>query len=551
MKFLPRRKARLGIVEWAEEKIVLPSWEPRPGPLRLETYQKGILSEYQNPLTRQISLMMCTQSGKTLMTQVIIGFAIENDPQPMMWVGASKEDVKKFIQGKLEPLVDSAESVRELVATPRGKKGRFNSLNIDFVGGSLTFGHAGSPRSLRSTTARLVVADEVDMYEGSVDSSNPLGAIRQRLQEYGADGKLIVLSTPTIKGESLIEAENDKGDGRQFNIDCPHCSTKHPVEIEHIYNEKLWCPSCASNITEYEREECLHNGIWVPTRLYTDHASFHLSRLSVARTSIKEIIRQQGIEDEKSFTVNILALPYELIELKALDPDELMNIFSTQPFERIDAVTVGVDVQQNRLEYQVQYWSGDSIAYIQTHATIPKDKNDVDLTAWWTIEEVLGDTMPDKVYIDKSYDPTYVDKGLEGPLKPWVDADIVAPIRGDSTSTSSFGKDMNRPAARGHTIVSVDEAKLIIRLMIDTNKLNVNRYDTPDDILDQIASESLQNVVSRNGKTMKRWVKKTSHIRNEALDCMVYGLAARRSLGLEYTRELIEDDAANLIGTIV
>jgi phage terminase large subunit GpA-like protein len=93
-----------------------------------------------------------------------------------------------------------------------------------YPGGSLKAIGANSPRGFRRVTVRVVYFDEVDGYptKGAGTEGDQISLGRKRAQTFD-NRKIILGSTPTLKGWSRIETAYDASSQGSFIVACPHC----------------------------------------------------------------------------------------------------------------------------------------------------------------------------------------------------------------------------------------------------------------------------------------------------------------------------------------
>lgn len=83
---------------------------------------------------------------------------------------------------------------------------------------------ANSAVGLRSTPVRYLFLDEVDGYPGDADGEgDPVDLAIQRTTTFRGRRKIYMVSTPTLKGHSRIEAAYLDSDQRYFHVPCQHC----------------------------------------------------------------------------------------------------------------------------------------------------------------------------------------------------------------------------------------------------------------------------------------------------------------------------------------
>jgi phage terminase large subunit GpA-like protein len=175
-------------------------------------------------LYEQIVMMFATQLGKTEVLYNAIGQRIHTEPQDMMMVQPTLQDAQDHSSKRFLPTVLATPVLRERVATRKSRdestSWRSRSIRGDFA---VYFAGANSASSLASKPLGFAVADEVDKWPADVDNEGPpLGLLEERMSNF-ARRKLIIASTPTIKGASEIESRYLASDRRKYFVPCPHC----------------------------------------------------------------------------------------------------------------------------------------------------------------------------------------------------------------------------------------------------------------------------------------------------------------------------------------
>jgi phage terminase large subunit GpA-like protein len=93
-----------------------------------------------------------------------------------------------------------------------------------------------------------------------------------------------MVSTPTLKGLSRIEAAFERTDRRYYHVPCPHCGLFQPIRWAYIRwpkgNVVMVCEGCEQEIPESHKGKMLALGRWVATAVGEPGvAGFHLSGL--------------------------------------------------------------------------------------------------------------------------------------------------------------------------------------------------------------------------------------------------------------------------------
>ena len=196
-------------------------------------------------------------------------------------------------------------------------------LSKEFPGGILIMTGANSAVGLRSIPARYFFLDEVDAYPASADEEgDPVTLAEARSLTFAHRRKVLLISTPTVKGFSRIEREYEASDQRRYFVPCPHCGHRQWLEFERLRWEKgkpetaaYHCKSCDEVIAEHHKTAMLAAGEWRATGTADDPSTigFHLSALysppgwkSWADIARDKEAAKGSDEAERAFRNNIL-----------------------------------------------------------------------------------------------------------------------------------------------------------------------------------------------------------------------------------------------------
>ena len=253
-----RPPPKLTISEWADRERRLDSQssaEPGRWYTSRAEYQRGMMDACSDPKNKEVVIMSAAQLGKSEALLNIIGYHIDNDPCPMLMLQPSLDMAQAFSKDRVaNGLLASTPCLQDKVRSPRSRDSGNTTLHKMFPGGAITLVGANSPSSLASRPVRLVLCDEVDRYPVSAGSEgDPIQLARKRASTFW-DRKIVMVSTPTIKGASRIEEAFEKSDQRHYHVPCPHCEHKQKLDWGHV----IWtdndpetagyrCESCAVN----------------------------------------------------------------------------------------------------------------------------------------------------------------------------------------------------------------------------------------------------------------------------------------------------------------
>jgi phage terminase large subunit GpA-like protein len=283
--WLPQERAafrppeKLGVSEWADRHRVLPTKnqaEPGPWETSRTPYLREIMDAMHEPEVREITFLKSTQVGGTEALLNCLGWAIDQDPDPAVYLMPTDKARDDFMRDRIAPMVELTPRLRSLLS---GKKRDWKKDRADFPGMTLWVLTAGSATELASRAVRWVFQDEVDKYPISTGrEADPCSLVEERARTFKDQARIVRASTPTTKSGRIWPAW-ERCDKRHFHIPCPHCGTyqvlkweqvKFPKDVrdsQRIIDEELaWyeCSSCAERITDAQKIAALQRGVWVP-----------------------------------------------------------------------------------------------------------------------------------------------------------------------------------------------------------------------------------------------------------------------------------------------
>lgn len=545
--------------EYCERYVKIPAGNAKPGPVRFKNapYQVEPLDMTVNPDCNRISLMWGAQTGKSQVQLMAMGFFIDHDPQSIMHMQPSQNDLQTWLNAKFDPMVETTPTLKEKIATPRGRDGVNNQRMKQYPGGFLMFAWAGSPKTMRGRSAPKIFPDEIDGYEATKEGS-PVQLLWQRAATFGDMRLLFETSTPTIKGASNIESAFEAGDKRRWHCPCPHCGHKQHLkwaqvtwpkddEGNHLPEKAGYaCEECGALWDDTERYAAIRAGEWIAEKPFRGHASYHLPELASTFRRLKDIVlsflEKKDSGDLQTFVNVSLAETWEE-EGETVDSVGLMSRrkeYPAQVPENALVLTAGVDVQDDRLEVEVVGWCEHEQSWNIDLRIIRGDPGQQQV--WDDLDAVLDSTYQHEnghqlhiaaTCIDSGghhtqqvYDycktrqhrRVFAIKGVGGAGRPIVSA----------PSKKQSGRQKRKVDL---FTVGVDDAKGLIysRLRICEEGPGYCHFPIERDE-EYFAQLTAEKIVTKfvKGFPRKEWIK--TRARNEALDMRVYALAALRIL---------------------
>lgn len=367
------------VSEWAENNVILSSeYAAIPGHYSVDRapYQREIMDAYNDPLIQKIVVMSSSQVGKNTVINNIIGYIIDNDPGPILMIEPSIKMAEDYSKRRIAPLIRDTKCLKRKVADAKSRDSNNTILAKGFPGGSFVLVGSNSPRDLASKPIRVVIADEIDGFEPSAGTEgDPIDLAEKRAITFW-NRKFIFVSTPNMEETSRIKPEYEAGTQEEWRLECPHCGgysyiNLYGIKFEHSKddkgNYKVWnityqCPACLEKFDEYTWKR--QPGEWVVNNPGAEGVrSFKLNAFVSPNMTWKDIILQwlkvkNDPERHKVFVNTVLGECWE--EKGEIEKEDfLLERREEYPVDLPDGVlllTSSVDVQDDRLEYEVVGW---------------------------------------------------------------------------------------------------------------------------------------------------------------------------------------------------
>jgi len=552
------------VSEWADaERRLSPEASAEPGRWRTDRapYQKEILdaagsAEPQTILFRgddgelnsyiisyvdTAVMMSSAQVGKTELLLNLIGYFVDHDPSPILLLQPTIDMGQAFSKDRLSPMVRDTPALTGKIADSSKKTSGNTILHKSFPGGHITIAGANSPASLASRPIRTVLADEVDRYPLSAGSEgDPLSLATKRTLTFWNKKKIIV-STPTVKGVSVIERMYDDSTQEQYCLPCPDCGHMQPLKWANIVFDCAGhtCEKCGA-INDQDKWK-KQPGVWIAQKQHPTTRGFHLNELLSPWRRWEQIIAEfkqakKSRETLKTFVNTSLGETWEE-EGETIDHSVLYSRrehYKVEVPAQVVVLTCAVDVQDDRLEIGVEGWGDGEENFKIDYSILRGDPSRPEL--WNRLSETLDKRYTHETGIQMRIACTVIDSGghytqqVYKYVKPREGLRVYA-IKGRSTVGSPV---VNRPSKANLGKVSLftigtDTAKETIFARLKNNEPGAGYIHFPvsplfdEEYFAQLTGEKCTTKYVK-GRPVKVWVK--TRTRNEALDIAVYNLAA-------------------------
>jgi phage terminase large subunit GpA-like protein len=534
-----------------------------------------IMDAFSDPNLREIVFQKSAQVAGSEILANVVGYYIEIEPTEIAYVAEKEDKTRAWMVESFDSMVRATPSLSRIVKTADEDN---NQKVKRFPGGQFFGFWATSPAELSSRPIQVILFDEKPAYQPTKEGDAvKLGEARTKT--YDGFEKIGKIGTPRLAGDSAdIEADFLRGDKRQFWVPCPSCDTLQLLEWKNVHWDDgdadtayMVCVHCGVQLEYEDLQEMLEAGRWIkdadlPEPFWPDHvadpevASFKINQLysPFVRWSrmVKDFLeaKKKGPGSIQMQTWVNTALgepwrPYERIEYADLGLNR--EDYTAEVPPGVLVLTGAVDVQGNRLEYEIVGWGRDDESWSIEYGVIDGDPgqdqvwDDLSdrLTRGFTGEQNVFRVQC--VFIDSGGHHTqqvyrfakanagrrwFACKGMGDRDKPivgkatWVDCRL--PGHGGKVRLFPVGTNAAKDDVFSKLKI-VEEGPGYCHFP--------NRPEYDDAYLKQLCSEK-KVMRARLGQTYYVYEKVSANARNEALDCRVYATAAKVKLNPNYEK---------------
>jgi phage terminase large subunit GpA-like protein len=531
-------------------------------------YMFDILDSFTDPLIEHIVVVAASQVGKSETINNMVGYCIDQDPGPILLIQPTIDDVKRYSEMRIAPMIRETRCLKRKVADPKSRDAANTKRQKSFPGGVLVMTGSNVAHDLSSMPIRYVFGDERDRWATSAGSEGDPWELAVARTRTFYNKKMVEVSTPTVKGASAIENSYNLGTMERWKTQCPHCGEYVELTFDNIRFEydaaengdkKIFhiseifyvCPECGGISDEHTMKS--QPAKWVATvpeaRKHHKTRSFWLTAWVSPWATWESIILQflQAGTDSAKLQVVYNTQFGELWEERGdmASEDDVMarrEVYEAEVPDGVLLLTCGVDTQDDRLEYEVvghrRY--GETWGIKKGVILGRPDTEEV----WERLDEVLSHKYKFKSGVSLQISLTFIDEG--GHFTQEVRQHCLArqynhvfAIKGANRPDIPYTAPPKKQkiVVNGKVIgqvwvyeigVNAGKQKIVDNLRVQSPGANYCHFPLRDDygkqFFKQLMSEHLAYVPKL--KHPWQWQKIPGHERNEAFDIRNYNLAA-------------------------
>ena len=368
-RLVKRKTANFDIADWSEKNIVIPESQPLPGVWRNRVPASlPILDALADDTVRVVCVRAGVQMMKTALLVNYFLWTVDNAPGETLFYEPTDDLAKTFADKRLSPVAQNIESMRQFFKTTK------KSMERSFPGGSVKIMSGGSTSATLMHSARYVLVDE--WRSMTLDLMTGLEGRQTLYEDIGA--KMLVVSSAGESGTCRITELFESSDRGYWNIRCPVCRHLQRPEWRNVRWRKsdgsdavYVCTGCHGRLGDHLLQKANRSGEYIFEEDRNMVAGFHANSLANPFITLSTLARQwlnanralktKGDEFRvKNFVQDRLAIPYES-SMGALDAKQVQDLCSldypkNELPQWVTVLIVSVDVQDNRLEYEISGW---------------------------------------------------------------------------------------------------------------------------------------------------------------------------------------------------
>ena len=546
-----------------------------------------IMRAMSDPRVRRVVTVCGAQMGKTEGFWNVIGWRLDDDPAPILYIGPTQKLVESMSSDRVMKMLQSVPTLWDKLA-----KGKKNKITEKFIAGvRLGFAWAGSATEIAGHPAALVLIDERDRMDSDVGGEGDVVELGEARMSTYPDGRLAVVSTPTggpseVYVDEVTGVEHWKvsdavtspvwrlwqeGSRHEWAIPCAHCGDYYVPRLRHLRWPKDCAPAAAVRAARLVCRHCGAENDGVQVHRANASGRYVAPGQRVTRDGVVEGPEPTG--DVRSYWISGLCSPWRTIGQRARDyiaaargndPDRMRAVVNTRFGElfvergevpTVDRVlaarrayrmgevpegaivlTAGVDVQKTRLVYVVRAWGRGLASWLVDFGELWGDTERPEV--WSALGDLLAKLYGEKrwavrmMLVDSGYLPSQVYEFCRhhpAALPSKGRDELSMPVSMSRIEVTHKGEKVRRGQVLWH--IDTGHFKALVHSRIEWPADRPGAWALPEDVPDEWAAQvtAESRVMLPSGRAV--WRRHSPQ--NHALDCEVYAAAAARILGID------------------
>lgn len=376
---------KTSVSQWADTyRMLSAEGASEPGRWRTDRapYQREVMDAFTQYGVWKVVVQSSSQIGKSDALLNVIGRFAHLAPAPIMMLQPTIDLAQDFSKSRIAPMLRDTKVLRGIFRESKSRESSNTILSKLFPGGRLIMAGANSPAGLASRPIKILLCDEVDRFPDSAGTEgDPIDLASKRMTTFW-DRVMGLFSTPTNAGSSRIEDEYQEGTQEEWRHKCPNCGEWHLITHRTItadydtYKDRkgenhvtvkkvIWrCPDCGHGFTETQMRQADQKYIAQnASALEKGVRSFFINCWASPWLSwdavMQEWLEAKGDPEREKVVYNTrFGEAYE--DKGSFEGPEIFlqrrEQYGAELPEGVLLLTAAVDVQDNRLEYEISGW---------------------------------------------------------------------------------------------------------------------------------------------------------------------------------------------------
>ena len=561
--------------EWADEHFYLSTESSgMPGPWETEAYQRGLMLVCAHPDIPQVTIRKCARVGYTKILMALAAYWTAHVPRNGVLYQPTDSDAQDFVETEFDPMIRDVPTVAELMKGGGEKRSKENKTTVKKFRDNIWHILGGkSARAYRRLTKDAVLYDELDGFDRDIEGEGDPVTLGDMRITQSLFPKSIRGSTPADRATSIIQRTLEAAQFVfEWHFVCFHCAAFVAFRWAHLRWEgdgEPWgvCDKCGGTWTYRDLRTLSADGRWQttaePIHYVDDDGNVRDASDLVIEpprhvgfcvwSGYSPFITWRQLRDEflqakkdplklKTFVNTRLGEPWE-DDAERIDADSLLarrEQYGDDVGARIAFVTIGVDVQDDRFEWQVTGWAeGEeswSLGYRRLYLHTERPDSFDALYAELCKPVVFGTRAfrPAVVAIDSGHRTDDVYRICRRDPRRFI------PVKGSSDARApyvAFPRTRSKKSRTYLTIVGVSGVKALLYARFRAAGTGDGVYHWRlDDVhgieyFRQLVAEEKRVRYVKGHPVIEWW--KPGGVGNEVLDCNVYAYAAMR-IAIDY-----------------
>jgi len=558
LMFLLEPPPKKTVLDWAiEDRIVSGEESAAPGPWYSDgvPYLDEVMLAISDMKIQKVVVKCGAQMGKTNAAILnVLGYFVTYDPCPIMIIQPTIQMAQSFSSKRIAPMFRDTPCLRDKISN-KTRSSENKLLEKSFKGGRgyAVITGANSAAALKSRPIRVLLCDEIDEWPDDLEGQgDPVELAIVRTNRF-PDCKIVLTSTPTIKEHSKIETAYNDSTREHWTHKCPKCGEWSQFIWTRLdfATVKMGCPYCGEFSTRKDWEK--NGGKWIADNPEHEVRGFHVNALDsqmtwenlISKWVVANQLAEKGdFSKLKLFINTVLAEEWEIrgevLESHVLE--KRREVYDAELPDGVCVLTMGVDVQDNRLAYEVVGWGLGYESWGIEYAEIFGDPRLGEV--WNRLTDLLSRAWSYKNGKRLMISRVAVDTGGHYTTQVYnyclaKKSRGVYPIKGQPGDKVQLIRPSVKAREKGLMMVGVDSIKYDLMSWLKVEKKGDNYCHFPkdeDDIpargydttyFQMLTVEKRIVIRNKKGFSVYEW-HKPAGARNESLDCRVYARAALR-----------------------